>query len=95
MDLRAVTTRDIQRNFSKILDKLDEPVVVVRDSRPEAVLLDYQEYVEMKKSQEKAKDEEIFAMLDKMHERNAHVSTEEVDKDVEEALKHVRSSGRH
>ena len=70
---------------------MDEPVVVMRDSKPEKVLLNYDDYVQMKNRDLKAKDEEFFAMLDSIHARNAHIPEKEVERDVEEALKYVRS----
>ena len=92
--MQTVTTTQVQRNFGKILDDFDEPVVVMRDSKPEKVIIDYDDYIQMKKKDEKTRNEEFFSMLDKIHARNAHIPAEEVEKDVEEALKYVRSRRR-
>ena len=94
MDLQTVSSTYAQRNFSKLLNELDRPVTVLRDSEPEAVIIDYDEYLRMKRGEEKRKDAEFFEMLDKIHARNAHIPEEEVEKDVEEALRYVRSRRR-
>lgn len=95
MNLQTVTTTDIQRNFSRILSNLNEPVVVMRDSRPEAVVVDYFEYLELKKVKEESEIEEFEKLLDKVHAKNAHISVKKMEKDIEEALKYVRSHRRH
>lgn len=95
MNLQTVTTTDIQRNFSRILSNLNEPVVVMRDSRPEAVVVDYFEYLELKKIKEESEIEEFEQLLDKVHAKNAHIPVKKMEKDIEEALKYVRSHRRH
>ncbi len=91
MDMQTITTTYAQRNFGKILDELDEPVVVMRDSEPEAVLMDYDDYKSYVREKKKADTEKVMRMLEQIHKRNAHIPAEEVERDVEEALKYVRS----
>lgn len=93
--MQTVTSTDIQRSFPKILSNLDEPVVIMRDNRFEAVLVNYQDYIDMKKLERKNRTEKIFAMLKKVHAQNAHIPVKQVERDVEEALKYVRSHRRH
>ncbi|KKU28736.1 MAG: hypothetical protein UX80_C0024G0006 [Candidatus Amesbacteria bacterium GW2011_GWA2_47_11b] len=91
MDMQTITTTYAQRNFGKILDELDEPVIVMRDSEPEAVLMDYEDYKSYVREKKKADTEKVMRMLERIHKRNAHIPAEEVERDVEEALKYVRS----
>ena len=49
MNLQIVSTTQIQRNLASILNYLDEPVIVVRDSQPEAVLMPYDDYANFAK----------------------------------------------
>ncbi len=93
--MQTVTSTDMQRNFASIFSRLSEPVVVMRDSRPGAVFVDYQEFMDMKKRDQKSRDEEIFRLLDKIHAKNAHIPAKQVERDVDEALKYVRSRRRH
>lgn len=95
MDLQTVTTTDIQRGFPKILAGLDEPVIIIRDSRPKAVIVEYEDYLDLKKAKEMEATRELEELLAKVHARNAHIPAEEVEKDVEEALKYVRRHRRH
>jgi len=85
MNLLTITTTDVQRNFKKVLD-MDEPVVVMRDSVPEKVVLPYDEYVRMVANQRRYLREQVEAMLDRVHEANKDVSDAELDDLVEEAL---------
>lgn len=93
MDLQTVSSTYAQRNFGEILDS-SEPIVIVRDSRREKILLDYDNYVQMMERERKARNEEFFSMLKKVHARNAHIPAKEVERDVEEALKYVRARRR-
>jgi len=90
----TVTTTYAQRNFGKLLDELDEPVVVMRDSEPEAVLMGYKDYQMYQKEKKKADTEKLMEMLRQIHKRNAHIPAGEVERDVEEALKYVRARRR-
>lgn len=91
MNLPTFTTTDIQRRFPKILDRLTDAFVVIRDSQPAAVVVDYNEYLRMKRIEEKDRAEAIEQMLRTMHDKNARFPAPVVKKDVDEALSAVRS----
>lgn len=95
MDLQTVTTTQVQRGFGKILDTLDEPVLVMRDSMPEAVVMPYDDYRVLVNRKKRDDWLEIKKMLAGIHKRNAHIPDEEVNRDIEEALAYVRGSHRH
>lgn len=95
MDTNIVSTTQLQRNIKAVLERLDksnEPLIIVKDSKPKAVMLHYDEYKrlsEMEKNLLKSKMEEI---LDEMAKKNAKFSDEEINRDIKEAIKHVRRS---
>jgi len=91
MDLQTVTSTDVQRGFAKILNNLTDPILVMRDSRPAAVVVDYKEYLRMKGTQRKEKAAAFEKMLDEIHAKNAHIPAAEVNRDVAAAIKYVRS----
>lgn len=93
MNPQFVRTTDIQRNFKKILEQLhasNEPVVVLRDSVPEAVMVTYAEYrqlSEFKKQEVRNRMEEVW---EEMRKRNAHVSDEQLNADIERAKRYAK-----
>ena len=95
MYAQTITTTDVQRRFSQILDDLTDPIIVMRDSKPEAVVVDYDEYLELKKDQKKVEFAEFESLLDSVHAKNAHIPVKVMEKDIEEAFKYVRSHRRH
>lgn len=88
-----VRTTDVQRNFKSVLEKLrssNEPVIVLRDSVPEAVMLPYAEYrqlSELKKQEVKTRMEEVW---EEMRKHNADVSDEELNADIERAKRYAK-----
>ncbi|MDP1722250.1 MAG: type II toxin-antitoxin system prevent-host-death family antitoxin [Candidatus Gottesmanbacteria bacterium] len=93
MSTNIISSTDVQRKFTQVLAKLrssDEPLVVVRDSVPEAVMMAYSEYQELtmlKKQLLKKKMEEIW---DAMRIKNADVSDEELNADIERAKRYAK-----
>lgn len=93
MNTNIISSTDVQRNFTQVLAKLrssNEPLVVVRDSVPEAVMMGYAEYQQfalMQKQLLKKKMEEIW---EDMRKKNAHVSDEELNADIERAKRYAK-----
>ncbi len=85
MNLQMVTTTDVQRNFKKILDN-DQPVIVMRDSKPKKVVMEYQEYLRMKKFEDDRLGREFEEALDRMQSRNKGIDEKKLDKILREAL---------
>lgn len=86
MDLQTVTTTDIQRSFARILDDLEVPKVVMRDSQPKAVILSYPEYLRMKKFERDRLKREFGEALDRMQRKNKGIDEKKLDKILKEAL---------
>lgn len=79
---------ELQRRFRSIFDEVVRkrtPVVLTRGSRPEAVLISYQDYLRFQEMQES----EALARFDQVWERlaelNAAYSDEEIAADIEAA----------
>ncbi|MBI5620634.1 type II toxin-antitoxin system Phd/YefM family antitoxin [Candidatus Gottesmanbacteria bacterium] len=93
INTNIISSTDVQRNFTQVLQKLrssNEPLVVVRDSVPAAVMMGYSEYQELitlKKQLLKKKMEEIW---DAMRMKNADVSDEELNADIERAKRYAK-----
>lgn len=86
MNLQTVTTTDIQRNFRSILDSLDEPVVVIRDSRPEAVVISYEDYKEYVAQKRQMMADKVRRALAPIHAQTEKMPKKEFDSLVKEAL---------
>ncbi len=95
MNTNIISSTDVQRNFTQVLAKLrnsNEPLVVVRDSVPEAVMMgyaEYQEYTELKKQLLKAKMDKIW---NEMAIHNANISDKELNADIERAKRYAKRS---
>lgn len=85
MNLQTITSTNVQRNFSKIMD-MEDPVIVVRDSRPEKVIVGYEEYLRTQKVLDDRLDRELEEMLDKVHSRNRNIDEKKLDKLMREAM---------
>ena len=86
-----VTVTDIQRNFKHILDNLvpQNPTLILRDSKAEAVLLSFEEYKRLANLERETIKNRMLSILDDLAEKNKNISFEELDKDIEYAKKHA------
>lgn len=95
MDTNIISSTELQRNMRKILAHLNtskEPLIVVRDSKPAAVIMRYEEFRRLsglEKQVLKQKMEEILREREK-HYRN--ISDKELNADIERARRAVRRS---
>jgi prevent-host-death family protein len=95
--VKIIGVTELQRGFRKVIDEVAEervPYILTRGSRPEAVLVPYDEYQRLQALQEK----EIVYELDRLLERNI-ARTEEIDEreavaDTARARREVRASAR-
>ena len=94
MNINIVSTTELQRNMKKVLEKLNsssEPLVVVRDSTPAAVMLSYSEYKRLSGFEKEMLKEKMLKILDEMAKRNKKFSDKEINADIEEAIRFARS----
>ena len=92
MNLQMVTTTDIQRSFPKILASLDEPVIVMRDSKPEAVVILYEDYKDYLLQRRRVMADRVRLALARVQARTAGVSEKELEDDIKGALREAGSN---
>ena len=86
--LKIIGVTELQRRFRSVFDEVVDqqtPVVLTRGSRPEAVLISYQEYQRLQAAQ----TEDALAQFDRVWDRlarlNADADEAEIAADVEAA----------
>ena len=73
--LKIIGVTELQRRFRLVFDEVVQqktPVVLTRGSRPEAVLISYQEYLRLQAAQA----DEALAHFDRIWERLAQLNTD-------------------
>jgi len=94
---RIIGVTELQRKFSAIFNEVAKrhtPYILTRGSRPEVVMIPYEQYLKYVQSDEKGIVERMDRTLARMAELNAQYSDEEVKADLLEATKIVRSRKR-
>lgn len=94
---RITGVTELQRNFKRVFDEVvkgKSAHVLTRNSRPEAVILPYEEYLRLTQ----LNDSEVFArfnrILARMRSANSRFADAEVEADLEQASKVVRKARR-
>jgi prevent-host-death family protein len=94
---KIIGVTDLQRKFKKVFDEVAEehiPYVLTRGSRPEAVLVPYEQYLNYVKIDESGVLKRFDELLAKMAAASAGSSFREVENDVQEARKSLRGPKR-
>jgi prevent-host-death family protein len=85
---RVIGVTELQRRFRSVFDDVAKrhiPYILTRGSRPEAVLIPYEDYLRFQEQQESevlARFDQVWERLD---ERNAQYTEKEIAADVEAA----------
>ena len=90
---KIIGVTELQRNFRRVFDEVAHdrvPYILTRDSRPEVVMVPYEEFVEFQQACEAQATARLDRLLARMKERNAGYSDEEVEADLREAEKETR-----
>lgn len=90
---KIIGVTDLQRRFRKTFDEVAEehvPYVLTRGSRPEAVLVPYEQYLKFLRAEEEGILKRFDDFLARMSAANDRFSEEEVARDVVEAVRAVR-----
>jgi prevent-host-death family protein len=90
---RIIGVTELQRRFKSVFDEVVKeqiPYILTRGSRPEAVLIPYEEYQRYLKLNEENILANFDAMTKRLGELNAKYSDDEVFADVEKAVREVR-----
>ena len=94
---KIIGVTELQRKFRSVFDEVVRqhiPYILTRGSRPEAVLIPYDQYARLMRADEAGVLKRFDALLDRMARVNAHYSDAEVETDLQEATKLVRSRKR-
>ena len=87
---KIVGVTELQRRFRAIFDEVVHkgiPVILTRGSRPEAVLISYEDYLRFQEIQESEVLAHFDQVWDRLSEANAAYSDEEIASDIESARK--------
>ena len=90
---RIIGVTELQRRFKAIFDEVREgrvPYVLTRGSRPEAVLLPYEEYERLGRLDEK----EVSYRFDRLLERTRRHSEDTTEEDVLADVRRARNETR-
>ena len=85
---KIIGVTELQRHFRAIFDEVVQkktPVILTRGSRPEAVLISYQDYLRFQEIQESEVLAHFDQVWDRLSEANATYSDEDVVADIEAA----------
>jgi len=91
---KIIGVTELQRRFRSVFDEVVRqhvPYILTRGSRPEAVLIPYDHYVRFMRADEAGVLQRFDALLARMARVNAPYSENEVEADLHEATKVVRS----
>jgi len=94
---RIIGVTELQRKFSAIFNEVARrrtPYILTRGSRPEVVMIPYDQYLKYVQLDEKGVVERLDRALAYMAEVNAQYSDEQVEADLIEATRAVRSRKR-
>lgn len=86
---KVIGVTELQRNFRAVFDEVAKenvPYVLTRSSRPEAVLVPYEEFLAWQEMREQNVLARFDALMARMAERSEAFSDEEVAADVRAAL---------
>ena len=90
---KIIGVTDLQRRFRKTFDEVAEehvPYVLTRGSRPEAVLIPYEQYLRFIRADEDGILKRFDDLLARMAATNDRFSEDEIAKDVADAIQDVR-----
>jgi prevent-host-death family protein len=94
---QIIGVTELQRRFRAVFEDVTKnhvPYVLTRGSKPQAVLIPYDEYMRYQAQKKETEDQRYERLMKRMQELNAHFSDEEVAADVEAAIQEVRAERR-
>ena len=90
---RIIGVTELQRRFKSVFDEVvnnQTPYILTRGSRPEAVLIPYEEYVRYQAITEENVRDRFEDVLEKIQQATAGRSEEEIQADIEATIREVR-----
>jgi prevent-host-death family protein len=89
---KIIGVTELQRHFRAVLDEVIEqqvPYVLTRGSRPEAVIIAYEEFLQYQRLKESDFAARFAETRRRLAEQNAQYSDEEIEADIEAARDEV------
>ena len=89
---RIIGVTELQRHFRSVFDevvKQNIDYILTRGSRPEAVLIPYEDFIRFQELDEKDVLVRFDHLVARMAEQNANISDEELSADISAALEEV------
>ena len=90
---KVIGVTELQRNFRAVFDEVAQkkvPYVLTRSSRPEAVLISYEEFLQWQALREQDVLQRFDALMARMAAQNEGVDEEEIRAEVEAAREALR-----
>ena len=94
---KIIGVTELQRRFKSVFDEVTKDriaYILTRGSRPEAVMIPYARYQKFVRMDESEVLSRFDKLLERMVEANARYPDEEVESDLREAAREIRSRKR-
>ncbi|MCI0416424.1 type II toxin-antitoxin system Phd/YefM family antitoxin [bacterium] len=94
---RIIGVTELQRKFRAVFDEVARgriPCILTRGSRPEVVMIPYEQYTEFVRLDETGVKDRFNKVLKKMAEANAAFSEQEVEADLIVGTRQIRKRKR-
>jgi prevent-host-death family protein len=94
---QIIGVTELQRRFRSVFDQVvkeRKSYILTRGSRPEAAIIPYEDYVRIQSMGEDDVLERFDRLMEKMRLANAGRSEEEMQADIEAAIREVREEKR-
>ncbi len=92
---QIIGVTELQRRFRSIFDQVVKErtsYILTRGSRPEAVIIPYDDYLRIQKLNEEEVLARFDAAVERMQEYNSKYTDEEVEADIKAAIREVRDA---
>jgi prevent-host-death family protein len=90
---RTISAVEARKRLGEILESAHyrgDEVVIERAGKPMGVVIPYARYEVLERQRERAR-ERLWQLLEKNWEKNKDVPPEEIERDIEEAIREVRA----
>ena len=94
---RIIGVTELQRKFRAVFDEVTRrrvPYILTRGSRPEVVMIPYEQYTEFVRMDQAGVMDRFDRLLKRMAEANSVYSEQEVEADLMKATKQIRKRKR-
>lgn len=94
MQRRTISAMEARKHFGELLESVyyrGEAVTIERAGKPMVVVLSAAEYEEFEARNRQASWERLGNAMDRIHEANAGVDPDQVERDVAAVLKKIRA----